>query len=83
MCAVSVSIFQVRTRNQEEVQICAGDRGADGRDVGSAGGRRGGGVKNEEKRGAQPQMPGEEIAADEADMHDQGRDVEKSEAGRY
>ncbi len=43
----------------------------------------GGGVKNEEKRGAQPQMPGEEIAADGADMHDQGRDVEKSEAGRY
>jgi len=41
-----------------------------------------GGVKNEEKRGAQPQMPGEEIAADGADMHDQGRDVEKSEAGR-
>lgn len=42
-----------------------------------------GGVKNEEKRGAQPQMPGEEVAADGADMHDQGRDVEKSEAGRY
>lgn len=41
-----------------------------------------GGVKNEENRGAQPQMPGEEIAADGADMHDQGRDVEKSEAGR-